>query len=255
MMRIGLITLVLSLVACAASSRQGLPLLHRAVEANTVRVLIENLSAEDAVKVDPQKVCDDSLKAQDMWFDALRLLDMQQALRSYSRCGSGVRLDLFEATKLPLTATRKQQIAKYVENWKEVSVKQEIGEPLKSADYATMDVLFALEASGTPEALQLCERLAAKVTYRCRVGLLTGERIFDSPENAVANDPFLMLYKPRHVATSHDGVRRFYILDTLRRPHDDTCRPVAVLASAVNGWSLERVECETTSELDAAVRR
>lgn len=246
-----MIALVLSLMGCAASSGQGL--LHRAVEANTVRVLLENLTAEDAAKVDPKNVCRESPATNGMWFDALRLLGLHDALRAYSRCAEGVDVELIEATTLPLNAERRRRIERYIGNWKRVPVKgAEVDEifltPAErwTSDWNTSQVLMALQADGAADALRLCDLLGAKVGYRCNTQLLTGERFFDTPESAIANDPFLSLYKPRHVATSRDGMRRFYILDTVKRPHDDTCRPVAVLSSKTGQWSLERVECETT---------
>jgi hypothetical protein len=257
MLRTGVIAVVLCVLGCASSSGEGLSLLQRAVDASTVRVLVDNLTREDTANVDLQEVCTQTLKAQGIWFDALRLLGMQAALRSYSRCGVGVNVDLIEATTLPLTAERRQRIERYIDRWKPLPVKGEAVDEIfltpavrEASEGNTSPVLMALQADGTADALRLCDRLAAKVGSRCSPELLTGRRVFDTPESAVANDPFLTQYKPRHVATSRDGLRRFYILDTLKRPHDDTCRPVAVLASAVDGWSLERVECETTSGLD-----
>ena len=249
---LGVLAIVLYASGCGASG-QGLSLLHRATEEDTVRVLIENLSPEDAAAVDRHKVCEQSADAEGLWFDAIRLLSMERPLRSYSWCALGVRPDLIEATRLPLSPARRDRIERYVKEWKEVPVLPEAifesipAMPSTGPDYSTMDVLMALEAERTSDALGLCDQLGAKVGYRCSTQPLTGNRTFDTPESAVANDPFLTLYKPRHVATSRDGGRRFYILDTLKRPHDDTCRPVAVLVSASGGWSLERVECETTS--------
>jgi len=82
-------------------------LLRRAAEAGTARILIENLSATDAAAVDARIVCGESLAVQDMWFDAVRLLNLPDAMRSYARCVEGLDVELIEATMLPLTAARR----------------------------------------------------------------------------------------------------------------------------------------------------
>lgn len=255
--RAGVIAIVFCTIGGVTSSGQGLSLLRRATEVGTVRVLIENLSAEDAAAVDPQEICAESPAVQDMWFDALRLLGMQEALRSYAQCGEGVDPVLIEALKLPLTPARRKRIEQFVKEWNpapplQCEVVDEIfatpAEP-ETPNWYLSHVLMTLEADGSSEALALCERLGTDVGYRCFTRMTSGTRVFDTPESAMSNDPFLALYKARHVATSRDRVRELYVLDTLKRPHD-MCRPVAVLASESGSWWVERVECETTSGID-----
>lgn len=252
MSRTGRIALVLLVTACGSSSGQGLSLIHRAVEANTVRLLVENLTEEDAARMDPQEVCEGTPAINDMWFDALRLLGLHDALRSYARCADQVNVELIEATTLPLSVERQKRIAQYIDEWKqeplEIDAVDEIfSTPLQreTPDWYTLNVLMALQADGTVEALTLCHRLGGKIDYRCNPQFLSGIRSFDTPEDAIAHDPFLSLSEPRRVATSRDGRRRIYILDHHPTvPHDDTCRPVAVVA-LTDLWRLERVECET----------
>ena len=255
--RTAVVALAISTSACATTSRgEGLSLLRRAVDEGTARVLVENLSPADAAAVDPKLVCSEAPAAQGLWFDAIRLLNMREALRAYARCAEGVNVELIEATILPLTTERRARIERYVADWKRMPVQGDVVDEVfvspaerETADWYTTDVLMALEADGSSEALVLCERLAAKLGDHCRADVFVGRRVFDTPEDAIANDPFLTLYKARVIAKSRDGLRRFYLLETLKRPHDDTCRPIAVLKSESGRWSLERVECETGSDL------
>jgi hypothetical protein len=203
-----------------------------------------------------QSICAESAETQGLWFDVLRLLGMEKALRSYARCAKNVNVELIAATNLPLTAERRQRIERYITEWKKVPVEGGVVDEifstpadLNTADWYTVSVLMALEADGSSEALVLCERLAAKLGDLCHSDVFAGKRVFDTPEDVIANDPFLKLYNARLVAKSRDGVRWFYLLDTLKRPHDDTCWPIAILTSNSGRWSLERVECETTSGL------
>jgi hypothetical protein len=243
--------------SCLASSVPTITALRRAADAGTVRPLIQNLSAADVAAVDPNRVCSESPRVQDFWFDALRLLSMEKALRAYARCNSAVNLEIIEATKLPLTAERRRRIERYIDRLQGAPRKSDGVDPIfltpeedLPSDSYTSAVLNALEADGSTEALVLCERLGSRLGYRCDTQTMPGPRSFDTPERVVANDPFLALYKASPVAASRDGVRRFYLLEPLKRPHDDTCRRVAVIARNSGQWALERVECETTSAFD-----
>ena len=260
MRRAAIVTLLMfSTVACATvPAGDGLSLLRQAADAGTARILIENLSSTDAAAVDARIVCGESPAVQDMWFDAVRLLNLHDAMRSYAQCAKGADVELIEATRLPLTPMRRQRIERYIAERERVQSSGAVDEVFGSlasngaADAYTSAVLLALEADGSSEALVLCERLAAKLGTRCRGDVFAaGVRSFDTAEAAIGNDPFLVRFTPRLIAKSRDGLRQFYILETPKRPGGEMCRPIAVLASNAGRWSLERVECESMSNLAA----
>ncbi len=146
---------------------------------------------------------------------------------------------------MPLTAQRHARLSRYVNEWRQVEFVLSDG-TLPTAhvldpDVYGYEVILALQADASPEARSLCQKLYAKMGGQCEPVVVPGIREFDSVESALKKDPFLMLYKARHVATSGDGSREFF---RLRRPEQaDGCNLMGVLAKSGDHWSLERVTC------------